>query len=176
MKRFEYLKANVGPTSARSGRCEICGAPISAGRGYIYLEYAADSPSPRLVLVCRKCHTAGTPDAEEIRRDYAVVEYRIESGWENNPIWMCPVQFVPEARGVCFGQMTTAAAGEPPSLVDGESSGLFFRARGSSWPIEAREGRLVLVMYRDDRSSSRYITPAQAWQAWEKGELAIEQG
>ncbi len=72
-----------------------------------------------------------------------ILAYQIESGWEKAPFWWCPVEYQP-VKSVKHLH-TTKRLGDAPSVFHGVVSGLVFIARGSTYPIESRHGRLLVA-------------------------------
>jgi hypothetical protein len=73
-----------------------------------------------------------------------ILAYKIESGWPNVPVWYCPVVLKPEIA-VIDHLHTTRSVNEAPTVFSGKVSGLLFRAHGNLFPIESREGYLVMA-------------------------------
>jgi len=70
--------------------------------------------------------------------------FQIESGFPENPIWKCPVSFKQSEQKQKVHFHTTQRLGESPSVFEGRISGLFFACKGGNFPVEVREGSLVL--------------------------------
>ncbi len=86
-----------------------------------------------------------------------ILAYCIESGWENNPWWFCPVSF--DARLQKIDHLhTTEYLGAAPSIFKGSVSGLVFNANCKTFPIEARCGELLVA------ESEKSLDQLENWQ------------
>ena len=127
--------------------CALCNAsPVSTAW--------RDKKQSRLIVVCPTCE-AVVKAATYLRNEEHVV-YAIESGWESNPVWYCDV--VLDAAEKTTHLHTTKDAGEAPTVFNGETSGLYFQAKGGLWPIESREGRLLHVVWKNDQKATQAIS------------------
>jgi len=117
-----------------------------------------DKKEKRTVCVCR-AHYEDIKKETYVRNE-VIVQYRIRSGWEEKPIWNCPV--VLDKPQQVDHLHTTQGAGKAPSIFSGKTCGLYFKARGSLWPIEARDGQLEIVIWKNDSKQVKDISPEDA--------------
>jgi len=150
-QRYKYVSAVLHRhRKAGEVQCVICG---EKGHWVFF-----DNKEKQRVYACR----AHREDMEKMTyvRNELIVQYRLRSGWDENPIWHCPV--VLDKPQQVDHLHTTQDAGQAPSIFSGKTSGLLFKARGSLWPIEARNGQLELVIWKNDNKQVKNISPQEA--------------
>ena len=147
-KKYSYMSVN----HERGKCCVVCGCP--SGTRLLKHSYESFNQESSVVFACGE-HREELLNINVIRMD-SQMYYQIESGWENNPIWTCPV-FLLEIEEVGHLHIT-ADVGNPPTVFSGEVSGLFFKARGNLWPVEARSGVLVREDWENDKPQITEIT------------------
>ena len=154
-KRYEYLDGcpNLKGCRQVDPICVICGVePVKTTW--------RDNRSMKNVGICARRRCQKEAKAAVYLRNGEQITYRIESGWETNPIWHCKVIL---DKPVEVGHLhTTQALGDAPSVFSGKTSGLLFQPTGGLWPIEAREGQLILTSWVDDVKSTQEISVAEA--------------
>lgn len=87
--------------------------------------------------------------------------YKIASGWPNNPTWYCEVFRLKEPVNMHRHVTDSSGALKP---LNTKSTDLVFVCKGSSWPIEAREGRFVKRPY-DSSSDWEEFDPKLEWDS-----------
>ena len=153
-KRYLRLGGNVNIDTS-SGECKVCRKPLGKYQGSVLLDLQArDFGLQKKVLACSQECISVLEAAEYVRTSVEVV-YRIHSGWPNNPVWDCPVELHP--FNYVSHLHTTRASRAAPSIFSGKVSGLFFSAHGSSFPVESREGKLMLITYINDQRQEQEI-------------------
>lgn len=151
MKRYGYVSAMTARQNMDTD-CAVCGGDGSSGYAY------HDGLEHLIVAVCRQCRKEA--EEETFLRNEEYIVYKIESGWDSNPVWRCPVSY--DGPGEVTHLHTNYSLGEAPGVFRGEVSGLQFEARGARWPIESRKGMLVHVVWVDDSHTDCPVTPERA--------------